>query len=365
MRLSPVLQVLLVLTLIPTAWAGEVGLSATFGAPCLVVTRQAGVHVMREVEVPLAAGQNRLSFDFAQVAADPATANLTVLSPSSGVKLVELQQSGSDAARPVWVLEAAAPATCRLRLAYAVKGMDTSLSYGVALQPTTRTLSLEGFLSLRNGSSETFTNTTVVIPSGQRLTVDLKPGATVQQRLFGFADLPYEASYLYDNSRFRDSVRAIVTVARAANGELNRQSLPAGPVKVTAAGPDGLASFVADTSLPYSPPQEKIELDLGAVPEITTTRVRVRSDQRNAQSDIYRKPVLFDLEEQYDLTFENHRPAAAAVRVIEHVSGQWELLRSSLPGQKTDTGTVEFAQRLQPGEKQVLSYTVKRLNVEP
>jgi hypothetical protein len=348
-----------------TLQAAEVGVPASFGPPRVIVTRQAGTHLLREATVTVAAGDNQLSFDFARVGADAATARLAVLSPADGVRIVELRQPVGEATRLVWVLQAAQATACRLRLSYQLKGLETSLAYTVNLRPAEQTLDLEARLVLRNASPEPLSHAEVVLPSGQRVAADLTTGETVLQRLFVCQKLPYESSYLYDNSRFGGAVHATVRLARDGAGEFDAQRLPAGSVKVYAPAPGGLTSFVGEVALPYRPPHEPIELDLGSVQEITVSRTRVRADQLNVKSDVYRRTVLFDLDEQFDLAIASQRPGPVTLKVQEHIAGAWTMLKQTHPSDQLEAGTVQFTLKLSPGEAVALSYTVRRLNVEP
>lgn len=357
------LPVLLLLCVAVAVQADLSGLTPC-GVPQLIVTRQAGVHVVREATMALPAGGARLAFDFAAVGADPASARLDVLSPA-GVQVVEQQQVGNDAGKLAWVLQTAQPANCKLRLVYGAKNLSTGMAYVATLNPEAKTLTLDGLLTLRNGGPEPFPQAEIVFPDGQRLQASLPLNETVQQRLLQAASVPYESRFVYDNARFKDSVHALLRLPRQDEGPFSRRAWQPGPIRIFLPGPGGLSTFLAEAPLPYAPAGEAVELDLGIVPDIIVTRTRVKGDQVNVKSDIYRKAVLFDLEEQFDLQFENRRPNAVNVLVQERIAGQWEMLKQSQDFVKRDAGVIEFTVAAAPGAKTLLGYTVRRLNVEP
>ena len=151
---------------------------------------------------------------------------------------------------------------------------------------------------------------------------------------------------------------------RNGASDFDRLPLPAGRLRAfvaTASSP----TFIGESSLRYAPAREKVEIDLGAVTDITVTRTRLRADQLNARSDVYRKLVLFDLEEEWELQIENHRPSAAVLLLDEHLSGEWQMQKVNNPFAKLEAGTIEFALKLAAGEKTKLNYVARRLNVEP
>ena len=343
----------------------EIGALAPFEAPQIVLTRQAGVYLRQEATVRLAQGANRLSFDFARWDIDPATLDLRLLQPRGTVQLAEQQLPAEQAGRVVWVLMAEQAGECRLRLTCGLKGLEAGTLYTLMLSPGDRQLSLEAQVTLKNGSKLPLPEATVSLPSGQRLTAHLALGEAVQQRLFRFEGVPYEARYLYDNSRFQDSVRALLRVRREGTTEFDKMALPAGRVKVFAPAGGGLTTFVGENDLPYRPPGEKVDLDLGVVPEISVLRTRVRGDQVNVRTDVYKKLALFDLEEELEFEIENHRPGPVVLLIQEHVAGDWQMVKHSHPFEKLDAGTIEFTLKLDPDQKTKMNYVVRRLNVEP
>lgn len=347
------------------AHGAEIGLLPQFGSPRLIMTRQAGVHVARELQVSLGVGTSRLSFDFARVGADAATGRLSVVAPTDGVRIVQEMHPSGETARSVWVVQSEAPASARLRLTYAATGLETTTAYRMTLHPADGVLDLDCDLMLRNGGPEPFADAEVVLPSGQRVTADLAIGETVLLRLQRCEQVPYQAHYLGEFSRYQTAVHAILQIARDGADELAARALPAGPLKVYSPGADGLTAAITETTLPYLPPHEPLEVDLGAVPEVGMSRTRVRAEQLNEKTDVYRRVVLYDLEEQFDLAFTNHRTGPIELRVRESIPGQWQMVRESHESRRLDANTVEYTLSLKPGEGATVSYTVRRLNVEP
>lgn len=345
--------------------AAEVGMTPVGGTPQIVFTRLAGVNLRQEAPVQLQAGENRFLVDFGRYDIDPATLDLRVLEPAQGVAVVGRDFPARQPGQVVFLLRAAQAANARLCLSCALKGLESEVSYTALLTPPTQTLALEAQVSLRNNSKQPFSQVQVLLPGGHQLTTGLDLGQSVQQRFFRREGIPYQVTYLYDNTRFKDSVRAILELDRGGASDFDKLPLPAGKAKVLAGGADTAANFIADTTVKYAPAHENVELDLGIVPEITVLRTKLRGDQGNVRTDVYKKLALFDLEEEYELQVENHRAGAVTIAFDEHIAGEWQLVKASVPSQKLDAGTLEFTLKLDPGQKTKLNYVVKRLNVEP
>jgi len=89
----------------------------------------------------------------------------------------------------LFLLRAERATDCRLRLSYALKGLEAEVSYTALLAPRQQTLTLEAQLALRNNSKLPLPQTQVRLPSGHRLTASLDLGQSIQQVL-----LRYEVS---------------------------------------------------------------------------------------------------------------------------------------------------------------------------
>jgi hypothetical protein len=332
--------------------------------PQIVFTRQSGVVLRREFAVQLQTGSNHFVFDFGRYDVDPSGLNLRILQPAEGVQVVGREISARQPGQATFLLEARQPGEARLRLSYPLKGLEAEIAYTALLAPRQQTLALEAQVTLRNGSKQALPEVQVILGSGHRVTAGLDQGESVQQTLFRQESIPYQSAYLYDNSRFKDSVRACARLKRDGTAEFDQLPLPAGKLRAFVATGSS-PTFIGESSIKYTPAHEKVEVDLGAVPDITVVRTRLRADQQNAKTDIYRKLVLFDLEDEWELQLENHRLNPATVLLDEHIPGEWQMQKVSGPFEKLDAGTIEFAVKLAPGEKTKLNYVAKRLNVEP
>ena len=343
------------------AQSSSLGIVVQPAKPTIIFTRAAGVHVRSDLRVQLARGENRLLVDAAALETDPAAMTLRVVEPAEAVHVVGAA-TVQPAGRLQWVVSADQPTTARLRLGYEITNLKTEMSYRLLLNPAANSLALEATLTVRNGGKMDLPTSRMVFPGGHEITAALPVGETVQQQLYSLPRLPYEIRYLYDYTRFKDAVHALLLLA--ADPE-RKTSLAAGRARLFAPGAGNVPTFVTEAALPYVAAGEKLELDLGTAPEVAILRNRLRSEQVNVRQDVYRKLALFDLEEDYELEVSNHRPGPITLLVREHPAGDWQLTKSSVPGTQTDSGTVEFSLPLAADATQKLTFSTKRLNAEP
>lgn len=352
------------LVLVLAAHAAEVGTLAVAQAPQVTFTRQAGVVFAQQVSVNLETGSNRFAFDFGRYDIDPATVELRVLQPAEGVRLAARELPARRPGQAVFVLEAQQATAATVRLTYVLKGLEAEVAYTALLSPAQSTLILDAQLTLRNNGKQPLSGVQMRLVGGHRLSTDLAVGESLQQRLFRCEGLPYQVANLYDLTRFKESPHALVTLARQGSESFDNLSLPAGKLRAFRAGVEP-PTLIAETAVKYTPAHEPLELDLGPIPEVSTQRLRLRGDQVNTRSDVYKKLVMFDLEEEWELQLQNHRPTPVTLYLDEHIAGEWQILKSSVPYEKLEAGTARFTLTLGPGEKTKFSYVSKRLNVEP
>ena len=55
----------------------------------------------------------------------------------------------------------------------------------------------------------------------------------------------------------------------------------------------------------------------------------------------------------------NHKSESVEVITVEHLHGDWTILRSSHEYRQKDAGTVEFPVQVAPDEEKVITYTVR------
>lgn len=358
----------LVMFLLAVALAGfaaaqpaDLGATLPASAPSILFTRSAGAHAVQELPVQLERGENRLLVDAASLETDPGTIRVRLLEPADKARLTATT-IGPQPGQVVAAISADEPVRARLRLSYEITTLQAEVSYSLTLDPARQQLALQADLTVRNNGKRDLRQAQATLAQGQQTTLSLRVGETVQRQLLTVPDLPYTISYLYDNGRFKDTVRTLLTIPAEARA---KTPLPAGKARLYAPDAGGGRTLVAEAAMAYAPAGEKIELDLGAAPELAVLRTRLRSDQVNVRTDVYHKLALFDLDEEYELELSNRRPGPVTLVVRERVPGDWQFVKGSQQPEQTDSGTLEWTIRLNAGAKEKLTYSVKRLNVEP
>jgi len=127
--------------------------------------------------------------------------------------------------------------------------------------------------------------------------------------------------------------------------------LPKGRVRVYQEDIDGAALLIGEDAIDHTPEGEPVRLYVGDAFDIVGERI---------QTD-FRRPNDNQLEEEFEITLNNHKDEAVEIRVVEHLFrwSEWRILRSSQDYTEMDSSTIEFRVRVPANGETTLTYSVR------
>ena len=183
------------------------------------------------------------------------------------------------------------------------------------------------------------------------------------------ADLPLDTSLVFDATRYGASIALQGTIVNSPEVGLGAGPLPAGRVRTYASDGRDSPTLAAEDTLESLAVGEKCEVFLGFQQDIRAKRDAAPGTQVNVRRDLRGRSVAFDLEEKVSFQFASPRLEPVSLRVIEHIEGQWQIVRSSHRYAKLDATTIEFLVPVPPGDRETqpttLEYVVRRKNLAP
>lgn len=128
--------------------------------------------------------------------------------------------------------------------------------------------------------------------------------------------------------------------------------LPKGKVRVYKKDGDGREQFIGEDALDHTPKDEEVRLYLGNAFDVVGSRAQI--DFKDLSSGHV-------VEETFEIKVRNHKKDAVEVMVYEHPWrwSQWELVKSTVPGEKVDQSTLRFPLKIAPDKEKSLVYTVR------
>jgi hypothetical protein len=135
------------------------------------------------------------------------------------------------------------------------------------------------------------------------------------------------------------------------NSEANSlgMPLPAGTVRVYQGDSKGRVQFVGEDHIDHTPKDEMLDLHIGNAFDVV---------QERKQTD-YQKIAVDTFEMAYQITIRNHKPEAITIEVNEPIGGDWTMLQSSIPYEKTAAFAAQFKMSVAANGESILKYRVR------
>ena len=125
--------------------------------------------------------------------------------------------------------------------------------------------------------------------------------------------------------------------------------LPAGTVRVYQGDSKGRVQFIGEDRIDHTPKDENVDLHIGNAFDVIEERKQ--TDFQKIAEEVY--------EMGYEITIRNHKPEAITVEVNEPIGGDWRMLESSFPAQKSEAFAARFNVPVEANGEAVLKYRVR------
>jgi hypothetical protein len=125
--------------------------------------------------------------------------------------------------------------------------------------------------------------------------------------------------------------------------------LPAGTVRVYQGDSKGRVQFVGEDHIDHTPKDETLDLHIGNAFDVVEERKQM--DYEKLASDTY--------EMAYEIRIRNHKSDAITVEVNEPIGGDWNMLQSTFPYEKTAAFAAQFKVPVAANGESVLKYRVR------
>ena len=296
-----------------------------------------------------------------------------------------------------------------MELTYLAGGMNWTADYNLLLSTDETSLDLKGWVTLNNHSGRAFNDATLKLVAGdlnriqpqqvrlesRAMAMDMavEQAAKVEQReLFEYqlyevgravtikdnetkqiefvrgADIAANSFYVFDSSPqfgayyspidyaegYRSEGGDILTTLEFNTGDESGlgADLPAGRIRVYQADVDGAGLLIGENRIDHTPEGEDLQILLGKAFDLVGERTQ--TDFETVSRTV--------VKESFEIRLRNRKDdEAVEIRIPERLYrwSDWQILESSAPFEKRDASTIEFRITVEPGEEEVLTYTVQ------
>ncbi len=316
-----------------------------------------------------------------------------------------------------WLLETDRPGKLDAELSYVTGGMSWKADYSMLAQGSSNRIDVVGWVTLDNQSGRTFEDAKIKLMAGDVSKIRQEPGAAYEMAaVSGFAmdsrmpaavtekafedyhlytlnrkttlhdretkqveflranGVKAEGIYVYDGvkidwNRYRgwnpDSLRSdrnygtdcnpkVWIMKEFVNSQENHLGipLPRGIVRFYRRDDDGQLEFTGENVIDHTPKDETVRIYTGNAFDLVGERKRTYY-----QIDM----GAGWLDESFEIKVRNRKDKdAVEIRVVEHLYRWfgWEIVQKSDDFTKTESQTVEFRVKLEPGQEKTITYKV-------
>jgi hypothetical protein len=299
----------------------------------------------------------------------------------------------------VWLLQNHTGRPQRIEASYLTSGITWKADYVVVLNAEDTGGDLSGWVTIDNESGATYTDAALKLVAGDvhrpvtrrevrdaleyaakaaaapqqfqeesffeyylyslegRTTI--KQNQTKQISLLDVSDIPikkelrfYGASQYYRGQLGTPLSNQKVSVfLEIANKEQHRlgMPLPKGTVRVYKASSDGSLQFIGEDIIDHTPKDEKVKIKMGEAFDVVGERTQ--RDWKKIAWNLY--------ETEWDVEIRNHKKEDVQVTIVEPVPGDWEVIKSSHPYNKTEAHTLQYVVSVPKDGKTTVNYRVR------
>jgi hypothetical protein len=175
----------------------------------------------------------------------------------------------------------------------------------------------------------------------------LKNNQVKQLSFLSEDSVPVKKELVFDSWK-GDKIRVVIHIENSEVKGLG-MPLPKGVVRVYKADSEEQFQFLGEDQIDHTPKDKEISLAVGNAFDVTGERIQTNYEK-----------IANDYEKtSYSIEFNNSKSEAQNITVVEHLSGDWQIIDSSEKYKKTDAFTIEFNIPVPANSKKIISYTVE------
>ncbi len=178
--------------------------------------------------------------------------------------------------------------------------------------------------------------------------VALEPRSQLSKPLMKMMSVAVDREYVYEGMRSSNAV----DVRLSFNN--NRKSgagepFPFGTIRLFAQRNGGHLTFLGEDLIQAAPSEKRITISAGRSFDLTGTRQQIAFDRISRET----------VEESYQITLKNGSDEDAEITVLEHLRGDWSIIKNTMPFAKRDSQSIEFNVIVKKHSQSTLTYTVR------
>jgi len=307
--------------------------------------------IEEERVLTLQQGLNKVDFSWKGVSIDADSIRLKSLDHPEKVKLLNVSYPPNEAAL-VWEIACDNNYAERVRISYLLRNIDRLITYKAIADKAETAVDLTSFLVLRNFSGEDFDRAVVKLDYGESFEQGIDHEETKQMLFLKKPKVPiikvwtFDAAKLpWDPEKLENKNVGIPVSYRIVNNsesKLGEFALWGGKARLFQDDGHESTIFLGEDVTGLVPVGEKMELYIGDSRDIVVTQQKMRENRINLRKNNSGNVVLYDTDEIITAKIENFKDSPAALTMIQHIPGQWDMKDCNMDYKRKDAYTLEF-----------------------
>jgi hypothetical protein len=330
--------------------------------------------VEEERLITLQKGVNQVDFSWQDVNIDPASIQVRMLKDSDKVLVLDTSYPPNENAL-IWNVSSPEAQEERVRISYLLQGIGRDIVYKAVAEPDEKTMALRNYVRLRNDSGEDLSDAEIRIGYGADFQRNIENGEILEllsERLdsvpllkvlrWDAAEQPWDPEYQNQTVGLPLSY----VIKNDAKSKLGAHTFLPGKARIfikTGATGDGVA-FTGEDWAELTPVDRELKLSIGQSRDVKVTQRKIKDDKTDVRRNVWNQIVLWNTDEEYKVEIENFKKGPADLIVVEHIPGDWKMVKTSDPYDKKDAFTIEYHLTLPPASKKTVAFALNRLNVQ-
>ena len=317
--------------------------------------------IQEERVLTLQEGVNKVDFSWNAVSIDADSIRLEPLDHPDGVTLLSVSYPPNEAAL-VWDIACQGDYVEKVRISYLLSNIDRLITYkAVANKPETD-VDLKSYIILRNFSGEDFDKARILLDYGESFEQGIQNEETKQLLFLKEPNVPITKVWKFDSDKQvwnpeelenqNVGIPVSYKIVNDANSGLGKFALWGGKARIYQDDGHESTIILGEDNAILAPVGEKMELYIGDSRDIVVTQKQMVLERTNEQrSSNRRELILYDTNEEVEAAIENFKDSPALLTMVQHITGEWEMERCTLDGErlamgedykKKDANTLEF-----------------------
>ena len=320
--------------------------------------------------------------------------------PASHIRFPDLPGNLFSHPTLIWTLDNTGGTRHRVEASYLARRLSWIADYVLTVGRDDKSADIDGWVTVTNGSGTSFRNAQLQLVAGdlnrvkselgiiagdalQRAEAPAAPrmsqesfseyhlyslarkttinnAETKQVSMLGATGFPVQKRYVVDGnyayyrsaqrtgSPIKDNVEVFYQLKNEEKTGLG-MPMPAGTVRVYQSDSKGGLQFVGEDRIDHTPKDETLNLKIGNAFDIISERKQ--KDFQRIASDVY--------EIEMEVTLRNHKDTPVTVEVNEPIGGDWRMLTSTYPSEKTAAFAAQFKVPVAANGTSTLRYRVR------